>query len=286
MGRGYVNPAASAGRFKGTVDDFLSSQPVHQGGWHVAILSDGVHKAAHHALAEEGQDAGVIGVVQRQARVDQFGLAPHPVDRGLQDAVGQDAGLSAVDQEAAASQRQMRVQGADAAGRNGAVGAAGEADAQHRVVVQRERNLGAGFGVEGVWSDGGQVGGYGGDRTGQVLGQVEHVAAQVAQDAAATAGWVVAPLHDRNVAQQASVEALGMDADELAQFAGLDHGGDSFDQGIPAQGEADAGAHAGRHGRHVHVAGLHGVEGDGLFDEDVLAGGDAGHGLRVVLVVR
>ena len=77
-----------------------------------------------------------------------------------------------------------------------------------------------------------------------------------------------------------------MHADELAQFAGLDHGGDSFDQGVPTQGEADAGPHAGRHGGHVHVAGLHGVEGDGLLDEDVLAGGDAGHGLRVVLVVR
>ena len=157
---------------------------------------------------------------------------------------------------------------------------------EHRVVVQRERNLGAGFGVEGVRPDGSQVGGYGGDWSGQVLRKVEHVAAQVAQDAAATAGWVVAPLHDGNVAQQAPVEALGVHADELAQLAGLDHGGNPLDQGVPAQGEADAGAHAGRHGGHVHLAGLHGVEGDGLFDKDVLAGRDAGHGLRVVLVVR
>ena len=55
--------------------------------------------------------------------------------------------------------------------------------------------------------------------------------------------------------------------------------------GIPAQGEADAGADAGGHGGHVHLAGLHGVEGYWLLDEDVLAGLDAGHGLRVVLVV-
>ena len=76
-----------------------------------------------------------------------------------------------------------------------------------------------------------------------------------------------------------------MNADELAEFPGLDHRGNALDQGVPAQGEADAGTDAGGHGGHVHLAGLHGVERDGFLHKDVLAGLDARHRLLIVLVV-